>query len=133
MMIMIGYSSYALILIRSQANPPIDQNDPSTLTEFVKYLSRDQYGTSPLISGYTYNNRTGNIDRSEEKLFPRRHSGQSRHLQYYSNFDSDWDFFWGYQVNHMYLRYFNWNFIGRESDIQDASWYAGLTESRPSG
>src|SRR6056297_2612950 len=30
----------------------------------------------------------------------------------------------------MYLRYFNWNFIGRESDIQDASWYSGLTESR---
>lgn len=130
MMIMIGYSSYALILIRSQANPAIDQNDPSTLTEFVKYLSRDQYGTSPLLTGYTYNNRTGNIDRSEETLFPRRHSGQGRHLQYYSNFDSDWDYFWGYQVNHMYLRYFNWNFIGRESDIQDASWYAGLTESR---
>lgn len=130
MMIMIGYSSYALILIRSQANPAIDQNDPSTLTEFVKYLSRDQYGTSPLLTGYTYNDRTGNIDRSEETLFPRRHSGQGRHLQYYSNFDSDWDYFWGYQVNHMYLRYFNWNFIGRESDIQDASWYAGLTESR---
>jgi len=130
MMIMIGYSSYALILIRSQANPAIDQNDPSTLTEFVKYLSRDQYGTSPLLTGYTYNNRTGNIDRSEETLFPRRHSSQGRHLQYYSNFDSDWDYFWGYQVNHMYLRYFNWNFIGRESDIQDANWYAGLTESR---
>ena len=130
MMIMIGYSSYALILIRSQANPPIDQNDPSTLTDFVKYLSRDQYGTSPLLTGYTYNNRTGNIDRNDEQLFPRRHSGQGRHLQYYSNFDSDWDFFWGYQVNHMYLRYFNWNFIGRDSDIQDASWYAGLTESR---
>jgi len=130
MMIMIGYSSYALILIRSQTNPPIDQNDPSTLTEFVKYLSRDQYGTSPLLTGYTYNNRTGNIDRTDETLFPRRHSGQGRHLQYYSNFDSDWDYFWGYQVNHMYLRYFNWNFIGRESDIQDASWYSGLTESR---
>src|SRR6056297_125278 len=130
MMIMIGYSSYALILIRSQANPAIDQNDPSTLTEFVKYLSRDQYGTSPLLTGYTYNNRTGNIDRTDETLFPRRHSGQGRHLQYYNNFDSDWDYFWGYQVNHMYLRYFNWNFIGRESDIQDASWYSGLTESR---
>lgn len=130
MMIMIGYSSYALILIRSQAEPPIDENDPSTLTEFVKYLSRDQYGTSPLLSGYTYNNRTGNIDRSEETLFPRRHSGQGRHLQYYSNFESDWDFFWSYQVNHMYLRYFNWNFIGRDSDIQDAGWYAGFTDSR---
>src|SRR6056297_945202 len=130
MMIMIGYSSYALILIRSQANPPIDQNDPSTLTEFVKYLSRDQYGTSPLITGYTYNNRTGNIDRTDETLFPRRHSGQGRHLQYYSNFDSDWDYFWGYQVNHMYLRYFNWNFIGRKSNTPDTSRYYGLTESR---
>ncbi|WP_340102569.1 glycosyltransferase family 117 protein [Rhodohalobacter sp. 8-1] len=130
MMIMIGYSSYALIMIRSQAEPPIDENDPSALTDFVKYLSRDQYGTTPLLTGYTYNNRTGNIDRSEESLFPRRHSGQGRHLQYYSNFDSDWDFFWSYQVNHMYLRYFNWNFVGRDSDIQDASWYAGFTDSR---
>ncbi|MFO7845509.1 MAG: DUF2723 domain-containing protein [Balneolaceae bacterium] len=132
MMIMIGYSSYALVLIRSQAEPPIDENDPSTLTEFVKYLSRDQYGTSPLLTGYTYDNQSGNIDREEEKLFPRRHSGQGRHLQYYSNFDSDWDYFWSYQVNHMYLRYFNWNFIGRESDIQDAQWYAGFTDSRHS-
>lgn len=130
MMIMIGYSSYALVIIRSQANPPIDENDPSTLTDFVKYLSRDQYGTSPLLRGYTYNNRTGNIDRSEEKLFPRRHSGQGRHLQYYSNFDSDWDFFWSYQVNHMYLRYFNWNFIGRDSDIQNANWISGFSDSR---
>jgi len=129
-MIIIGYSSYALVIIRSQADPPIDENDPSTLTEFVKYLSRDQYGTTPLLRGYTYNNRTGNIDRTEEKLFPRRHSGQGHHLQYYANFDSDWDFFWSYQVNHMYLRYLNWNFIGRESDIQNANWYSGFSDSR---
>lgn len=130
MMIMIGYSSYALVIIRSQAEPPIDENDPSTLTDFVKYLSRDQYGSAPLLKGYTYNDRTGTIDRSEEKLFPRRHSGQGRHLQYYANFDSDWDYFWSYQVNHMYLRYFNWNFIGRDSDIQDAGWISGFSDSR---
>jgi len=130
MMIMIGYSSYALVIIRSQAAPPIDENDPSTLTDFVKYLSRDQYGSAPLLMGYSYNDRTGTIDRSQEKLFPRRHSGQGRHLQYYANFDSDWDFFWSYQVNHMYLRYFNWNFIGRDSDIQDASWISGFSDSR---
>lgn len=131
-MIFIGYSSYAMVIIRSQAGPPIDENDPSTLTDFVKYLSRDQYGTSPLLQGNTYNDRTGNIDSSEETLFPRRHSSNPRHLEYYSNFDSDWEYFLSYQVNHMYLRYFNWNFIGRESDIQDAAWYSGFTDSRHS-
>lgn len=129
-MIIIGYSSYAMVIIRSQADPPIDENDPSTLAEFVKYLSRDQYGDTPLLTGYTFDNRTGNIDRSEESLFPRRYSSQPRHLEYYGNFDSDWQFFWKYQVNHMYLRYFNWNFIGREADIQDTGWYSGFSETR---
>lgn len=131
-MIIIGYSSYAMVIIRSQAEPAIDENDPSTVEAFVSYLSRDQYGTSPLLKGYTYDNSTGNIDRSSESFFPRRHSGSGQHLQYYGNFDSDFEFFLSYQVNHMYLRYFGWNFIGRESDIQDAGWYSGLTDSRHS-
>jgi len=129
-MILIGYSSYALIMIRSQAEPPIDQNDPSEVTAFVNYLSRDQYGTSPLLKGQTYDNQTQSIDRSSETLFPRRHSSQPRHLEYYSNFDSDWSYFWQYQVNHMYLRYLNWNYIGREADIQDTGWYSGFSDTR---
>ena len=129
-MIIIGYSSYALVIIRSQAAPPIDENDPSTVEAFVSYLSRDQYGQSPLLMGSTFDNQTGNIDRSAETLFPRRHSSQPQHLDYYSNFDSDWEYFWSYQVNHMYLRYFNWNFIGREADIQDTGWYSGFTDTR---
>ena len=129
-MIIIGYSSYAMVIIRSQAEPAIDENDPSTLTSFISYLNRDQYGQAPLFRGHTYNDRVGNIDRSEETLFPRRHSGNGRHLQYYANFDSDFEFFMKYQVNHMYLRYFNWNFIGRESDVQDAGWYSGFTDTR---
>ncbi len=129
-MIMIGYSSYSLVIIRSQAEPPIDENDPSTVQDFVSYLSRDQYGQSPLLFGNTYNNRTGNVDRSEEVLFPRRHSAQPQHLEYYSRFDSDLEYFLQYQVNHMYLRYFNWNFIGRDADIQDTGWWAGFTETR---
>jgi len=131
-MIIIGYSSYAMVIIRSQADPPIDENDPSTLEAFIKYLSRDQYGDTPLLSGYTFDNRTGNIDRSAETLFPRRYSSQPRHLDYYENFESDWEFFWKYQVNHMYLRYFNWNFIGREADIQDTGWYSGFSDTRHS-
>lgn len=130
LMILIGYSSYALVLIRSQASPAIDQNDPSTVESFVSYLSRDQYGTSPLLKGNTFDNRTGNIDRSEEVLFPRRHSSQPNHLEYYSQFSSDAEFFFTYQINHMYLRYLNWNFIGREADIQDTGWYSGFSETR---
>lgn len=131
-MIMIGYSSYALVIIRSQAGPPIDENDPSTVQAFVSYLSRDQYGQSPLLIGNTYDNSLGTINREEEVLFPRRHSAQPQHMQYYSNFDSDLDFFLGYQVNHMYIRYFNWNFIGREADVQDTGWYSGFSETRHS-
>ncbi len=130
MMIMIGYSSYSLIIIRSQAEPSIDQNDPSTVEAFVSYLNRDQYGTAPLLSGATYDNRTGSIDRDNEVLFPRRHSSQPNHLEYYGNFNSDMEFFWQYQINHMYLRYLNWNFIGREADIQDTGWYSGFTDTR---
>lgn len=131
-MIMIGYSSYSLVIIRSQAEPPIDENDPSTVEDFVSYLSRDQYGQSPLLFGNTYDNTTGTIDREEEVLFPRRHSAQPRHMQYYSQFDSDLSFFLSYQINHMYVRYFNWNFIGRESDVQDTGWYSGFSETRHS-
>lgn len=129
-MIIIGYSSYALVFIRSNANPPIDQNDPSSIESIVSYLKREQYGQTPLLMGPTYDNRTGNIDRNRESLFPRRHSPQPAHLDYYARFDSDWQFFWQYQVYHMYIRYFNWNFIGKESDIQDTGWYSGFGETR---
>jgi hypothetical protein len=49
--IMIGYASYALVVIRSNANPPIDENDPSDVMSFVSYLKREQYGSRPLLYG----------------------------------------------------------------------------------
>jgi len=128
-MIMIGYSSYSLIFIRSIADPPIDENDPETVQSFIDYLGRKQYGETPLLTGYNYDNSTGNINRKKEVFFPRRYSPSPQHLQQYGQYSSDLDFFLDYQVKHMYLRYFNWNFIGRESDIQDAGWQAGFTES----
>lgn len=129
-MIMIGYSSYALIFIRSLANPPIDENNPETVESFVSYLKREQYGQTPLLKGNTFNNETGQIDRDKESWFPRRWSNSGRHLQKYAQYDSDWDFFIKYQIGHMYLRYFNWNFIGKDSDLQDAPWQAGFSKSR---
>lgn len=128
-MILIGYSSYSIIMIRSIADPPIDENDPETVEAFVKYLKREQYGSTPILKGNNYDDATGQITRDEanEEFFPRRHSQDPRHVEYYGRYDSDWDFFWDYQVNHMYIRYFNWNFIGRAADIQDTGWQSGFS------
>ncbi|WP_455054127.1 protein O-mannosyl-transferase family [Leyella stercorea] len=54
LMLMIGYSSYAVIVIRSAANPPMDQNSPEDVFTLGSYLSRDQYGDSPLLYGQAY-------------------------------------------------------------------------------
>ena len=128
-MILIGYSSYSLVFIRAKTHPPIDENDPETVDSFVNYINRKQYGQTPLFRGYDYNNETGTIDHNHKVWFPRRYSGQADHMQKYAQYPNDWDFFWDYQVGHMYVRYFNWNFIGRDSDLQGANWTAGFSKS----
>lgn len=128
-MILIGYSSYAVIMIRSIANPPIDENDPETFEDFVSYLKREQYGDTPVLKGRYYDDVTGQISQ-DEKFFPRRYSSDPRHLQFYGRYNSDIEYFISHQINHMYVRYFNWNFIGREADIQDAGWRSGFGDER---
>jgi len=118
--ILIGYSTYAVIFIRSAADPPIDENDPETLDAIVSYLKREQYGETPLLKGPTYDERMGTVSLDSETLFPRRYSPDPNHGRIYAQYDSDWEFFWKYQVGHMYVRYFLWQFVGRASDIQDA-------------
>ena len=54
LMLMIGYSTYALIVVRSAANPPMDQNSPEDIFTLGSYLSRDQYGDRPLFYGQAY-------------------------------------------------------------------------------
>ncbi|HAY37336.1 MAG: DUF2723 domain-containing protein [Rhodothermales bacterium] len=127
--VMIGYSSYTLIFIRSASNPPIDENDPETVDAIVSYLKREQYGATPLLTGFTYDNAQGTIpSRSgQEKLFPRRYSPDPNHTRVYARYESDSEYFWQYQVGHMYMRYFLWNFVGRASDIQDAPAITGLS------
>jgi hypothetical protein len=119
-MVLIGYSSYALILVRSQANPPIDQNDPQTVEALISYLKREQYGQTPLLSGPSFNNRINQVDMEREVAFPRRHSLDPRHWEVYARYNSDVSFFWNYQIGHMYVRYLLWNYSGRASDVQDA-------------
>lgn len=125
LMVLIGYSSYALIFIRSAADPPIDENDPETPEAIVAYLAREQYGETPLLTGPAFDNRTKQIS-AQEKAFPRRYSPQPSHWRVYGQYRSDFEFFWKYQLGHMYGRYFMWNFSGKESDIQDARAVTGF-------
>ena len=179
LMLMIGYSSYAVIVIRSSANPPMDQNSPEDIFTLGNYLSRDQYGYRPLAWGQAYNSEylvdnAGRVTMDEgapiyqrrekasadEKdsyfvvstkdkpvyaqnmLFPRMYSNSPRHIQYYENWLGGVEgrqmpsnyregktvkiptqfenlrWFFSYQCNWMYWRYFLWNFAGRQNDIQ---------------
>ena len=126
-MVLIGYSSYAVIFIRSAADPPIDENDPETVEAIVSYLKREQYGSTPLLRGATYDNQISRINTQDETSFPRRHSQEPMHWRVYAQYDSDWEFFWKYQVGHMYLRYFLWNFSGKADDTQDAPAITGIS------
>ncbi|PID59293.1 MAG: membrane protein [Ignavibacteriae bacterium] len=96
----IGFASYATIIIRSNQDTPINLNSPKSFPEFVKYLNREQYGEQP--------------------FFKRRFSAEPHQQHIYTKYSSDLDFFWSYQMNHMFNRYLMWNYAGRESTIQDA-------------
>ncbi|MBW8051039.1 MAG: DUF2723 domain-containing protein [Cytophagales bacterium] len=108
--ILIGYSAYAIIFIRSNFNPPLDENDPENIIKFVSYLKREQYGERPLLYGpyYTakltdqkqgdpiyrkdtikgsyeiYHYKLKNFwDKDHQTLFPRSYSMQGNHVKRY--------------------------------------------------
>jgi hypothetical protein len=156
--ILIGYSSYAVIVIRSNENPPINENNPSDVMSFVRYLKREQYGSRPLlygqyytaeIEGYTegtpiYTKGDDRYEVTDRKIdykfnprdmtiLPRIYSTQPDHQQRYREilglkegekptFADNMRFMFTYQIGTMYMRYFMFNFAGRESDNQDADW-----------
>jgi len=92
-LIIVGYSSYATIFIRSSQNPIIDENDPETTHQAVAYMEREQYG---------HREFTDIFNRAKWKP-------ETKHL-----YKNSLDFFWNYQIKKMYVRYFNWQFIGRK-------------------
>jgi hypothetical protein len=98
--ILIGFTTFSMIIIRANDNPPMNENQPDTFSELVTYLNREQYGDFP--------------------TFKRRFSSDNMHRRTFTNFSSDLDFFWTYQMNHMMTRYWLWNYAGRESWVQDA-------------
>jgi len=120
LLIILGYSTYALIIIRANKEPALNENAPTSLEYLVKYLNREQYGDYPILRGPTYDNRLGTIDVNRKVLFPRRWSMEPKHIREYQKYSSDLDFFLRFQLGHIYLRYFMWNFVGRAGDLQDA-------------
>lgn len=98
LLLIVGYTSYALIYVRANASPSINENNPSTGEAFFAYLNREQYGDFP--------------------LWPRRWSQEPVHQYFYQQYGNDLDYFFRYQLYHMYLRYLGWQFIGRESDTE---------------
>ncbi len=101
LLIFIGYTTYVQVVIRSNANPPMNENDPSTLARLTAYLGREQYGDAPLF-------------------MPRRYSQEPHQQGIYTNYSGEWDFLFRYQLNHMFVRYLSWNFIGAAGDAQDS-------------
>ena len=97
--VLVGFLTFAMVIIRSNQNPPMNENAPDTFTELVKYLNREQYGDFP--------------------TFKRRFATEPHQMGVYTNYSSDLDFFYTYQMNHMMTRYLLWNFAGREGWEQD--------------
>lgn len=198
-LIAVGYSSYAVIVIRSTANPPMDQDSPEDVFALEEYLGREQYGDTPLFWGPTYASRPRVVENGQGMLvydvkkgtkryqrvekhsadeqdryfvanerfsyrypanqcmvFPRIYS--DKHADLYKSWlggvtgktvtyqypgqgsetltlPTQWDnmkFFFSYQMNFMYWRYFMWNFAGRQNDLQSGgelekgNWLTGI-------
>ncbi len=173
--ILIGYSSYASVVIRAAAYPPMNSNNPNNPYGLLGLLSRDQYEAQPLLYGPVYSSLpveekytvtyvlgedgkyqkketlTGYEYPSELKFFfPRmwnhrfqksyegwvdiqgrnvRVAGESVNVP---TFGENLQYFFGYQMNFMYWRYFMWNFVGRQNDIQgtgdiiNGNWLSGI-------
>lgn len=111
LLILIGYSTYTLIMVRAASKPPINENNPDNLTRFVSYMGREQYGESA-------------------PLLKRRWSREADKVARFKNYRSDWHYFLSYQLDHMYLRYFEFNFVGRAGDIQDTpvEWFGNHSQ-----
>ena len=214
--ILVGYSTYAMIVIRSTANPPIDENNPENVFNLLSYLNREQYGDRPLLMGQfwgspysserkdgspvytaTYRVKKGGravqnfydrwsaahfveqnpgheidhayvitdprkgsevqYDPEFTMLFPRMYSAQASHESAYKQwsdfkgtpirardregkptiinkptFGENMRYFFQYQMDWMYWRYFLWNFAGRQNDIQghgnitEGNWLTGI-------
>ena len=112
-LILIGYSTYTLIYIRSNQDPTIDEIDPETVRAMISYLEREQYGSvgqfPRRFNGLRQMYEVAGPPRGENRTYTARQKAQYRK----TDLDKQWAFFWDYQIKKMYNRYFLWQFAGR--------------------
>lgn len=171
---LIGFSSYAMIIIRAHALTPMNNNEATNVFSLLSYLNREQYGKKPLFvgqyfnapikdgedgtekQGYEYALWQGKYEKAFEKydynykkeyttFFPRMYSPETAHRYGYEQwsgvkanqtqpptFAQNLEYFFSYQLNHMYFRYFMWNFSGRQNGEQGhgalstGNWITGI-------
>ena len=160
--VVIGFSVFSVVIIRSSVKTPTNEYQPDNPFTLIRYLSREQYGSSPLVYGQYFGApleeikqpeyRTPMGDRyikaqgqptpvyaSEGKmLFPRMWASDERAAEFYNmyikegkpvpgaeyrkpTFMDNMRFFFDYQINWMYWRYFMWNFAGRQNEVHSPS------------
>ena len=195
--IMLGFSSYTMIVVRSLADPAIDMNDPEDAYSLKSYINREQYGERPLIKGHYYNARMFDIEEGamqyrkgedgyeetirkqipvydpnystilprmsdvseKSQLYPlwagmedvhRRIENLNQRIRQNPNdkklqeelaqaemtkptMSNNLTFMFKYQIGWMYMRYFMWNFVGRQNDLQnfdgnlqEGNWLSGI-------
>ena len=161
--IIIGYSLFTITMIRSSAGTPTNEYQPDNPYTLIRYLGREQYGSSPILYGQSFNSPYEVVDKpyytpldgkyfeainidasypaSSKMLFPRMWNGfQESYKDFYKQYitkpvqrrskiynrnitfqqpsmKDNLTFFFDYQVNYMYIRYFMWNFVGRQNDF----------------
>ncbi len=108
LLLILGYSTYLMIYIRAGLNPPINENDPSNWTRMLAYLNREQYGDEAQLKNAV------NLFFGEPN---RKYLESLEKIGAVAGSESDpwkghWSFFWKYQIVDMYIRYFNWQFVG---------------------
>ena len=157
--LVIGFSLFSIVIIRSSVKTPTNEYQPDNPYTLVRYLSREQYGSTPLVYGQYFDAPydlkqdkywaplDGKYIRAEapadaayrpegKMLFPRMWSGTDpRYIDFYEQytkgkgtrirgsqhrkptFGANMLYFFDYQLNWMYWRYFMWNFVGRQNEI----------------
>lgn len=174
--IILGYSTFITLAVRSNANTPIDENNPEDAMSLLAYYNREQYGDFPVFYGQSFNAPLDQDEpfvdgnpvyrRDDEKgkyvitderkasvrnfadshvgLFPRMWNDDPTVVRNYVRYAGIKDreapislgknisWFLNYQVGHMWWRYFMWNFVGRQNDLQHrfeatkGNWISGI-------
>ncbi|TCD10673.1 DUF2723 domain-containing protein [Pedobacter frigidisoli] len=165
-LLIFGYSSFALMIIRAQAKPNLNNTDPENAFNFLSYVNRSQYGDRPLLYGENYNSEKIDIKETDQlyrkgenkyesagtkseyiygdkTLAPRMYSDKPEHVRFYKNYMGFDDahkpslmdnlkYMFSFQTGQMYMRYFMWNFVGRQDNEDgqhggnDGAWLSGI-------